>query len=75
MVQIVPPIWRFELCQIDFQMISEKKIYDFTIHMNKLNDFRVNRLIICFSDQAYDLTQTSVEQTHSLNNKIKHIFV
>ena len=60
MVQIVPPIRRFELCQIyfqiDFQMISEKKIYDWTIRMNKLNDFRVNRLVIFFSDQAYDLT-------------------
>ena len=60
MVQIVPPIRRFELCQIDFQidfqMFSEKKIYDCTIRMNKLNDFRVNRLIIFFSNQAYDLT-------------------
>jgi hypothetical protein len=37
-------------------MISEKKIYDCMICMNKLNDFRANRLIIFFSDQAYDLT-------------------
>ena len=60
MVRIVPQIRRFELSQIDiqidFQIISEKLIYDCTICMNKLNNFRVNRQIIFFSDQGNDLT-------------------
>ena len=60
MVQIVPQIRRFELSQIylqiDFQIISKKYIYDCTICMNKLNNFRVNRQIFFFSDQGNDMT-------------------
>jgi hypothetical protein len=39
-----------------FSNDKRKKIYDCTIRMNKLDEFRVNCLIIFFSNQAYDLT-------------------
>jgi len=41
--------------------------------MNKLNDFRVNRLIIFFSDQAYDLTSDIWGTNSQPNRKFRNV--